>query len=93
MNSFTGQTFYNVTICAILINRHTKADIQFAGMTLLEDFFSISLIVLNQLMLARCFCAMDINHLYDFRRWKLLKSLHKKYDSWLNFILMHDTYL
>jgi len=36
------------------------------------------------------FGAMDINHLYDLNRWNFLKCLQKKFDSWLNFIVMHD---
>jgi len=36
------------------------------------------------------FGAMDINHMYDLHRWNFLKSLHKRCDSWLNFIVIHD---
>jgi len=36
------------------------------------------------------FGVMDINHMYDLYRWNFRKSLHKRCDSWLNFIVMHD---
>jgi len=28
--------------------------------------------------------------MYDLRRWNFLKSLHKRCDSWINFVVIHD---
>jgi len=36
------------------------------------------------------FGTTDINHTYSLHRWNSLKSLHKRCDRWLNFIVIHD---